>query len=262
MSDKRSANMILSRTRRNQVYLPYFRKKPYFEAIASGNTEAIDKLAEKNRGYTAALAGKCASEEEAASKMRYGSIGAASEMCLVAIQSGLLDMVAYDIRDSMIAQLDDTATADGASQDELTNAVSKRTTTLDAYYDIVHDLAREYAKRVSYVLKEKKYSPRLLRMMTYIKEHLGEKIELAAIAEHVNVSRTYASAIFKEELGITISDFILQERLLEAERMLRETDLSIADISGRLAFCSQSYFTKRFTETKGVTPIEYRRQHE
>jgi hypothetical protein len=45
---------------------------------------------------------------------------------------------------------------------------------LDAYYDIVHDLAREYAGRVSYVLKEKKYSPRLVRMMTYIK--MSQKI--------------------------------------------------------------------------------------
>jgi AraC-like DNA-binding protein len=234
--------MILSRTRRNQVYLPYARKKPYFDAIASGNTEAIEKLASKNRGYTTALAAKCASEEETLEKMRYGSIEAAGEMCLVAVQSGLLDMVAYDIRDGMVEGLD-------------------KVVSLDEYYDIVHSLAREYALRVSYVLKEKKYSPRLLRMMTYIKEHLGEKIELAAIAEHVNVSRTYASAIFKEELGITISDFILQERMLEAERMLRETDRSVADISSSLAFCSQSYFTKRFTELKGVTPLEYRRRH-
>lgn len=246
MSDRQTANMILSRTRRNQVYLPYARKKPYFDAIASGNTEAIDKLADKNRGYTVALAAKCASEKEAVSKMRYGSLEAASEMCLIAIQSGLLDMVAYDIRDGMVAKLDEAPA---------------NSTTLDAYYDIVHSLAREYALRVSYVLKEKKYSPRLVRMMTYIKEHLGERIELASIAEHVNVSRTYASAIFKDELGITISDFILQERMLEAERMLRETDLSVADISGKLAFCSQSYFTKRFTETKGVTPLEYRKQY-
>ena len=56
MSDRQTANMILSRTRRNQVYLPYARKKPYFDAIASGNAEAIDKLANKNRGYTSALA--------------------------------------------------------------------------------------------------------------------------------------------------------------------------------------------------------------
>lgn len=243
MSNGQTTNMILSLTRRNQIYMPYSRKKPYFEAIAKGDTEAVDKLSEKNCGYTSALVAKCDSEEEAFDKMRYGSIAAAGEMCLVAIQSGLLDMVAYDIRDEMVAGLD---SAD----------------SLDAYYDIVHDLAREYAHRVSYVLKEKKYSPRLVRMMTYIKEHLSEKIELAAIAEHVNVSRTYASAIFREELGVTISDFILQERMREAERMLRETDLPISEISGRLAFCSQSYFTKRFTETKGVTPIEYRRKQE
>jgi hypothetical protein len=58
MSEKHSANMILSLTRRNQVYLPYARKKPYFEAIAAGNAEAVDRLAEKNSGYTAALSAK------------------------------------------------------------------------------------------------------------------------------------------------------------------------------------------------------------
>ena len=239
--------MILSRTRRNQIYLPYAKKKPYFEAIAHGDPEAVSRLAEKNRGYTDSLADKCASQEEAIEKMRYGSVGAANELCLVAIQSGLLDMVAYDLRDEMIERLDDAGT---------------EMRSLEEYYDLVHDLASEYALRMSYVIREKKYSPRLVRMMTYIKEHLGEKIELAEIAEHVNVSRTYASAIFKEELGITISEFILRERMYEAKRMLRETDLPVAEISSRLAFCSQSYFTKRFTETEGMTPLEYRRHQE
>lgn len=243
MNERQNANMILSRTRRNQVYIPYAGKKPYFEAIAGGDSEAVDRLAEKNRGYSAALSAKCASEEEAVEKMRYGSACAASELCLTAVRSGLLDMVAYDIRDEMLAGLE---AAD----------------SVEECYDLVHGAAREYALRVSYVLKEKQYSPRLVRMMTYIREHLSEKIELAAIAGHVNVSRTYASAVFKEELGITISDFILRERMQEAERMLRETDLPVAEISGRLAFCSQSYFTKRFTETNGVTPLEYRRQSE
>ena len=81
------------------------------------------------------------------------------------------------------------------------------------------------------------------------------------MAKHVNLSRTYASAVFKEELGITMSEFIKQERMMEAKRMLRDTNLSAADIAGRLGFCSQSYFTKRFTETKGVTPLEYRKQY-
>ena len=121
-------------------------------------------------------------------------------------------------------------------------------------------MAHNYAMKMKYVLKEKRRSPRLVRMMTYIEEHLTEKIELADIADYVGISRTYASAVFREELGITISEFILKERMLEAKRMLRDTDLTVANIADRLAFCSQSYFTKNFTEAEGMTPIEYRRQ--
>jgi AraC-like DNA-binding protein len=241
MSEKRSANMILSRTRRNQIYLPYMRKKPYFEAIAKGDAEAIAALSEKNYEYPTALYNRCGSYSEAVEKMYYEAMCAAAEMCIVAIQSGLLDMVAYDIRDEFVKEFD--------------NAVS-----LPDLYDLVHGMAHNYAVKMKYIIREKKYSPRLVKMMTYIEEHLTEKIELAQLAEHVNLSRTYASAIFKEELGITISEFILKERMLEAKRMLRDTDLTVAVIADRLAFCSQSYFTKNFTETEGMTPVDYRKQ--
>ena len=241
MTEKKTANLILSRTRRNQIYLPYARKKPYFEAIAAGDTEKISELSQKNYEYPTALYNRCGTYSEAMEKMYYESVGAANEMCLVAIQSGLLDMVAYDIRDEFIKEFD--------------NAVA-----LPDLYDLVHGMAHSYAVKMKYVLKEKKKSPRLARMMTYIEEHLGEKIELADIADHVGISRTYASAVFKEELGMTISEFILRERMLEAKRMLRDTDLTVANIADRLGFCSQSYFTKKFTGTEGMTPVEYRRQ--
>jgi len=241
MTEKKTATFILSRTRRNQIYLPYARKKPYFEAIASGDVEKISELSQQNYEYPTALYNRCASYSEAMDKMYYEAVGAANEMCLIAIQSGLLDMVAYDIRDEFIKEFD--------------NAVS-----LPDLYDLVHGMAHNYTLKMKYVLREKKRSPRLARMMTYIEEHLGEKIELADIAEEVGISRTYASAVFKEELGMTISEFILNERLLEAKRLLRDSDLSVAAIADRLAFCSQSYFTKNLTEAEGMTPVEYRRQ--
>jgi AraC-like DNA-binding protein len=173
-------------------------------------------------------------------KMYYESICAASEMCLVSIEAGLLDMVAYDIRDEFISEFDHAS-------------------ALPDLYDLVHGMAYNFAVKMKYVLREKKKSPRLARMVSFIEDHLHEKIELADIAEHVNVSRTYASAIFKNELGITISEFILRERMLEAQRLLRETDMTVAAIADSLAFCSQSYFTKNFTETQGMTPVEYRK---
>ena len=175
-------------------------------------------------------------------KMYYEAVCAAAEMCIVSIQAGLLDMVAYDIRDEFIREFD--------------NAVS-----LPDLYDLVHGMAHSFAVKMKYIIREKKYSPRLIKMMTYIEEHLTEKIELAQVADHVSLSRTYASAIFREELGITMSEFILKERMLEAKRMLRDTDLTVAAIADRLAFCSQSYFTKNFTALEGMTPVEYRRQN-
>ena len=48
MSDRKRTNMILSRTRRNQIYLPYLRKKKYFDAIKAGNAERITALSEEN----------------------------------------------------------------------------------------------------------------------------------------------------------------------------------------------------------------------
>jgi AraC-like DNA-binding protein len=51
----------------------------------------------------------------------------------------------------------------------------------------------------------------------------------------------------------------MKERMLEAKRMLRDTDLPVSAIADRLAFCSQSYFTKNFTRMEGMTPVEYRR---
>jgi len=242
MSENRTANMVLSRTRRNQIYLPYARKKLYFDAIAKGDDEAIAALSQKNYEYPTALYNRCGSYSEAMEKMYYEAVCAAAEMCIVSIQAGLLDMVAYDIRDEFIKEFD--------------NAVS-----LPDLYDLVHGMAHSYAVKMRYIIREKKYSPRLVKMMTYIEEHLTEKIELAQVAEHVSLSRTYASAIFREELGITMSEFILNERMLEAKRMLRDTDLTVAAIADRLAFCSQSYFTKNFTATEGMTPVEYRRQN-
>ena len=48
MSNKKSANMILSRTRRNQIYLPFLRKKKYFDAIAAGDADRITTLSQEN----------------------------------------------------------------------------------------------------------------------------------------------------------------------------------------------------------------------
>jgi AraC-like DNA-binding protein len=61
-------------------------------------------------------------------------------------------------------------------------------------------------------------------------------------------------------LGLSAGELIRNRTLLEAKRLLTNPQLSISDISFRLNFSDNSYFTKFFKKTEGVTPEEFRKQ--
>ena len=81
------------------------------------------------------------------------------------------------------------------------------------------------------------------------------------IAEHVGLSSSYLAAMFQREEGISIKQFMMQERLSLAANLLKNTDESIGTISDYLAFNSQNYFTSHFRERYGMTPTEYRQKY-
>lgn len=239
MENRDAAKLILDRSKTGRKYLSYANKRVYFDAIATGNAEDILELSEANYRYPSKVFEQSDSYSDAMYRMYYDAVCAASEMCLVAIQNGLPDMVAYDIRDRFI--------------DEFDNAVS-----LPDLYDLIHGMAHEFAVRVRSARRSSFGSPKLSAMMTYIEEHLTERLTLQDVAEAADLSRTYASAVFKNELGMTMSEFILRERIAEAKRLLSRSDLTISEIAERLQFCSQSYFTECFRKLTDKTPNEYR----
>lgn len=239
MGNKETAKLILDRRRQSSNYQSYASKRAYYDAIAAGDTTAINDLSQANYNYTSLVFENSDSYSQAMYQMYYDAICAASEMCLVAIQSGLPDVVAYDIRDQYIAEFD--------------HAMS-----LPDLYDLIHGMAHEFAVRVHYSKTSGIGSPRLQEMIAYIEQHLTTKITLQDVADAASMSRTYASAVFKKELGITMNEFIMNERIVEAKRLLADNSLQISEIAERLQFCSQSYFTKCFQELTGKTPGEYR----
>ncbi len=97
--------------------------------------------------------------------------------------------------------------------------------------------------------------------MDYILRHLHYEISLKEIADHAGLSETYFSALFKKETGETVSTFIQQSRVREAESLLRYSEYSLMEIAEYLGFCSQSHFSKTFRRYAGVTPGQYRREH-
>ncbi|MCM1057318.1 MAG: helix-turn-helix domain-containing protein [Firmicutes bacterium] len=116
----------------------------------------------------------------------------------------------------------------------------------------------EYTEAVERIRRSAHDSPLAMQAANYIRSHLSETVTVEAIAKHLYLSRPYLSARFKAETGISLTDFILREKIEEAKRLLEVSDKSFTNISDYLGFSSQSHFSRVFKKYSGYTPKEYR----
>lgn len=97
------------------------------------------------------------------------------------------------------------------------------------------------------------------RLQCYIADHLNESITREQLAEHVHLNPAYLSRLFKKELGVSITDYILNERMKVAKELIHNSSIQISEIARSLGFNNFSYFTKMYRRVYGVTPQHSRR---
>jgi AraC-like DNA-binding protein len=103
-------------------------------------------------------------------------------------------------------------------------------------------------------------TPRALqRVGDYIMAHLAENIELQALADIAGLSRFHFARMFKQSAGTPPHHYLMQRRLERAQKLLAESNLSIAQIALESGFSDQSHFTHRFRLHFGITPRSFRR---
>ncbi len=95
-------------------------------------------------------------------------------------------------------------------------------------------------------------------VVEYINQHLGEDIDLKSLAKISNFSPFYFHRIMKAFLGEPIGTFIVRTRTETAARLLRYSDIPIADIAYRIGYSSPSSLSKVFKQFYGISPLEYR----
>ncbi|WP_426490439.1 AraC family transcriptional regulator N-terminal domain-containing protein [Hymenobacter sp. 102] len=103
-------------------------------------------------------------------------------------------------------------------------------------------------------------SHRFAAVVQYIKQHLTEQITVEKLAELACMSKATFFRVFKRELGLTPVEYVIQERLQEAKRLLRNPLVKVADVCFRAGFNNTAYFQKIFKQYEGVTPGMYKRQ--
>lgn len=104
-----------------------------------------------------------------------------------------------------------------------------------------------------------KTSVSLRSMLDYILGHVSSKISIEDLCEAGNVSRNTCFQLFHDFMGDTPSSFILRYRLSHAMTLLTDSSLSISEIAAHCGFSQQSHLTQHFSNTFGVTPLQFRK---
>ncbi|PZD96764.1 DNA-binding response regulator [Paenibacillus sambharensis] len=94
--------------------------------------------------------------------------------------------------------------------------------------------------------------------MAYIEAHLHLSFGLREAAEHIHLNPSYLSVLFKEQTGMTFSEYVARRKLLKAKELLLQTKLPVAEISERLGYQTPKYFNKLFKDYEGRSPGQYR----
>lgn len=92
------------------------------------------------------------------------------------------------------------------------------------------------------------------RAKKYIKQNLDQDLCRTDIAAYLHLNPDYFTRIFGKEVGLSIPEFITQERLKTAKEMILNSEMSISEIASSVGYTNFSYFSKLFREMFGINP--------
>lgn len=97
------------------------------------------------------------------------------------------------------------------------------------------------------------------KIKRYIALHIDQELSRQYIADYIGLSPDYIVKLFKKETGLSISDYILKERINLAKELLSMTDTTISNVALAVGFSNFSYFSTLFKKEVSVTPQDYRK---
>lgn len=95
------------------------------------------------------------------------------------------------------------------------------------------------------------------KITKYIRENFASDLSLNTLGRIFAISESHLSRSFKSVTNIGINEYITYVRLLNAEALLKETDLPITEIAGRCGFNDSNYFSTVFKRVNGITPLKF-----
>lgn len=136
----------------------------------------------------------------------------------------------------------------------------------DFRYFIVHKLLTDImtaliTKRGANPVTNEMLPNHIVKALAYIDTHYGEHFTLDDLSAFLNVSKFSLSHDFKRHIGKSVMDYTCDKCMAKAKELLSTTDESIGTIGYRMGFSSDAHFISVFKKRVGITPLQYRKQH-
>lgn len=120
-----------------------------------------------------------------------------------------------------------------------------------AYEEIMKDISND-SSCLPIIRKVKKYIER---------NYMQHDLSLQCIADALDVNCSYLSTLFKQELGISFTDYLIKTRITEAIKLMNDPMIKIYEIAEQVGYSSQHYFCNAFKKVLGISPSEYRQKN-
>ena len=122
------------------------------------------------------------------------------------------------------------------------------------------EILENFIKKVS-LIKGKKKKFKIQKMCDYIDQNFIGRISAREVAKSAGLSLSRALHLFKEETGMSFSQYINKLRIDYGKYLLLNTDINIADLASEVGFYDQSHFTKNFKKMERMTPSSFRKKY-
>lgn len=220
-----------------KTHAPLNKEMEFYECVRQGNTDKLRSLM-----TPLASSGYGVLSDDKLRNIKYHLIIAIAMITRFCVEGGMDFEMAYSLSDLYIMSAD-------------------KCTSTQQVSNLHESMVFDFTERMREVATGKQLTQTIRKCLDYIYEHLHQKIEIRELAEYAAVNPSHLARLFKEQMGISPSEYINKKRIEAASNMLLYSEYSSIEIGYYLAFSSHSHFIRTFKQYMGITPGKYRSRY-
>ena len=228
--DKQENNLSAERET-GLLHSPFNREIEIFKCIQSGDTEGLRVRMEEYFSGGVVMGNMSGNNTR---QLQYWAVSTIAVAIHYAILGGMDETDAFNLSDEAIRHIDNLS-------------------DFDSIYAYLFNQAETLAMAVHASKSGADYPPAIRKVLHYIHIHLHERITVEDLSNHCKLSRAYLSSYFKKATGISVHEYVLDEKLKAAEQILSD-GATVSEAAYRLSFCSEAHFIQAYKRKYNKTP--------